>query len=61
MLWVKLDDPWTPYAPDCVRIDPRALRAVGEALIALADARPSEPRRVVKIVPVVPARERRIA
>ena len=56
MLWVQTDDLWNTYSPDCVRIDPRALRAVGEALIALADA-----TRVVKIVPVVPARERRIA
>ena len=61
MIWVHLDDPWTTYAPECVRIAPDALRCVGEALIALADARPSEPRRVVKIVPVVPAEQRRIA
>jgi len=49
------------YAPDCVRIEARALRAVGEALIALADARPSEPRRVAKIVPDVPAQQQRIS
>ena len=50
-----------PYSPDGVRIAPEALRFVGEALIALADARPSEAGRVVKIVPARPARERRIA
>ena len=55
MLWVKLDDPWNTYAPECVRIAPDALRCVGEALIALADARPSEAGRVVKIVPIEPA------
>jgi len=61
MIWVQMDDPWNTYAPDCVRIDPRALRAVGEALIALADAGASETGRVRKIVPARPARERRIA
>ena len=61
MIWVQTDDPWNTYAPDCVRIEARALRAVGEALIALADARPMEPRPVGKIVPAVPAQQRRIA
>ena len=61
MIWVQMDDPWNTYAPDCVRIEARALRAVGEALIALADARPSELGRVAKIVPDVPAQQQRIS
>ena len=61
MIWVQTDDPWNTYAPDCVRIDARALRAVGEALIALADAGASETGRVGKIVPIEPAQQRRIA
>ena len=61
IIWVQTDDPWNTYAPECVRIEARALRAVGEALIALADAGASETGRVGKIVPIEPAQQRRIA
>ena len=44
-----------------VRIESAFLDPLIRDLTAIRDARPSAPRRVGKIVPVVPARQRRIA
>ena len=44
-----------------VRIESAFLDPLIADLIAVRDARPSEAGRLTKIVPVVPARERRIA
>ena len=44
-----------------VRIESAFLDPLIADLTAIRDARPSEPRRVVKIVPAVPAQQRRIA